>query len=210
MKSSALIIGCLIVTFVLAGCHNKNSNKNNTQGKTTFSQGNANKNKINTANKVKPDSSDYVAHMSGQNEVPNSVKTQATGTAYYRLNKDSTKLMYTIKLKNAKNVTMAHIHLAPPGKNGPIVVWLYPGPHQQSPHTTNSVNGVLASGTITSDALVGPMQGENVVDLIHAIQRDSTYTNVHNKSHPKGFLRGKIQKSSGNMMQQDTTQQMNQ
>jgi hypothetical protein len=200
MKSSALIIGCFIVAFTLVGCHNKNSNKNKTQGTTSFSQGNGNKNMVNTSNKVKPDSSDYVAHMSGQNEVPNSVKTKASGTAYYRLNQDSTKLMYTIKLKNAKNVTMAHIHLGPPGKNGPIVVWLYPGPHQQSPHTTHTVNGVLASGTITNNALIGPMQGKNVIDLLHAIKDDSTYTNVHNKAHTKGFLRGKIQRSSGNMM----------
>jgi hypothetical protein len=54
---------------------------------------------------------------------------------------------------NIENVTMAHIHVAPAGVNGPVVVWLYPeGP----PPVTipGRFSGVLATDTITDEDVI--------------------------------------------------------
>jgi hypothetical protein len=198
MKMTSKIAGMLIVLFTIAfvGCHNKKNGNNAGQTANSNMQMTQNNNMGNK--QVNANSSDFMASMTGSNEVP-SVQTNASGKAFFKVNSDSSKIMYTVKVSNADSVTMAHIHYGVSGKNGPIVVWLYPGPNKKNPSVKKgTVNGVLKSGTITSSDLVGPMQGKSIKDLIHAIQHDSTYANVHNKANPKGYIRGEI-KANGMM-----------
>jgi hypothetical protein len=201
MKITSKLAGFLIIAFAVAftGCHKKNKSGVNMGGSTGTAITGTNTGMNNANNQtVTADSSDFTATMTGQNEVP-AVQTNAHGMAFFRVNNDSSKIMYTLKVQNAKNITMAHIHYAVSGKNGPIVVWLYPGPGQKNPSAKNgSTNGVLKSGSFTSSDLVGPMKGKTIKDLIHAIEHDSTYANVHNKANPKGYIRGQIK--SGGMM----------
>jgi hypothetical protein len=196
MKVSIKLAGLLVVigTFVFTGCHKKNNGMPNTNNKMGAN------NNTNTGNKGKitANNSDFMANLSGSDEVPN-VKTDASGMAYFKMNNDSSKLMYTVKLSNADSVTAAHIHYGVKGKNGPPVVWLYPGPNHQSKKVKNgTVNGKLKSGTINSSNLVGPMKGKSIKDLIHAIKHDSAYVNAHNKAHEDGFIRGAVKRSTGN------------
>ncbi|HYW34992.1 MAG TPA: CHRD domain-containing protein [Balneolaceae bacterium] len=150
-----------------------------------------------SAQEVTADSSDFQAVLTGQNEVPDSVQTNASGDAYFKVNSDSTELHYTIDLSNADSVTMAHIHYGTSSENGPIAVWLFPGPKQQSPSLdAGPVNGVLKSGIIDSTDLVGPLKGKSIGDLIQAINSDSAYVQVHTKAHPEGEIRGQV--GSGN------------
>lgn len=92
---------------------------------------------------------------------------------------------------NSQNVTMAHIHLAPAGVNGPVVVWLYPDapPAQLLPGPSS---GVLAVGTITEADLVGPLAGASLADLLDAMRAGNTYVNVHTEQYPGGEVRGQI------------------
>lgn len=151
--------------------------------------------------------SDFVANLTGSAEVP-PVQTNATGTAYFKINKDSTKLMYTVKLSNADSVIAAHIHYAPSGENGPPVAWLYPSPTKHKHVVTQgTVNGVLKSGTLTSANLLGPLKGATIKDLIRVINHDSAYVNVHNKAHKSGLIRGQIH-ASNNMMSSDSSSSM--
>ena len=69
----------------------------------------------------------YRAHASGAD----GVDTRAQGEVTLRLNRDEDGLHFRLNVANIEDVTMAHLHLAPAGANGPVVVWLYPaGPPQ--------------------------------------------------------------------------------
>ncbi|MFA9443907.1 CHRD domain-containing protein [Egicoccus sp. AB-alg6-2] len=128
--------------------------------------------------------------LAGANEVP-AVESHAAGTAIVRFNADRTTMTYRLVVTNLHDVTMAHIHLAPAGQNGPVVVWLYPSgpPPQLLPGRTN---GVLASGTITAADLVGPLAGHTLDSLAAAIAAGDAYVNVHTAAFPAGEIRGQL------------------
>ncbi len=127
----------------------------------------------------------FVAHLSGSS-------SSATGQAIFRVSADGMSISYQLIVANIVNVTQAHMHLAPVGLNGPVIVWLYPsGPPSAAPN--GPVNGVLASGTITASNIVGPMLGSSIEDLVNAISAGNTYVNVHTTISPGGEIRGQIQ-----------------
>ena len=116
----------------------------------------------------------YKAHLTGQGEVP--VRdTHAQGQATFKFSDDGTELEYHLNVANIENVVAAHIHLGPPGVNGPVVVFLY-GPVAPGGGQTQ---GVLAKGTITAADLIGPLAGMSLSDLKAAIDAGNTYVNVH-------------------------------
>lgn len=135
-------------------------------------------------------SSNHTAHLSGDQEVP-AVDTSAQGEVIFQINKDGTEIGYRLVAANIENVMMSHIHLAPAGTNGPIVVWLYPSapPAQLIP---GRFNGVLAEGTITAANLVGPLAGQPLSALISAMNAGNTYVNIHTTQHPAGEIRGQL------------------
>jgi hypothetical protein len=137
-----------------------------------------------------PEQRNFRAHLSGDEEVP-PVDTRAQGQAIFQLSKDGTELHYKLIVANIEDVTMAHIHLAPRGRNGGVVVWLYPEapPPQLIPGRTQ---GVLAEGVITASDLVGPLAGMDLSDLIGAINAGNTYVNVHTTAFPGGEVRGQV------------------
>ncbi len=131
----------------------------------------------------------FRAHLSGDEEVP-PADTDATGQAIFRLQKDGT-LYYKLIVANIENVRMAHIHLAPAGTNGGVVVWLYPdGPPPAL--IPGRFQGVLAEGVITEANLVGALAGGTLDDLTDAIKAGNTYVNVHTNQFPGGEIRGQI------------------
>ncbi len=132
----------------------------------------------------------FRAHLSGDEEVP-AVDTRAQGQAIFQLSRDGITLHYKLIVANIEDVLMAHIHLAPAGENGPIVVWLYPSaPPPQL--IEGRFNGVLAAGAITAANLVGSLAGQTLEDLLAAIEAGETYVNVHTEAHPGGEIRGQI------------------
>lgn len=133
----------------------------------------------------------FRTHLSGDNEVP-AVETNAQGQVTFKVSKDGSSIDYKLIVSNIENVLMAHIHLAPAGVNGPVVVWLYPdAPPPQL--IEGRFQGVLAEGTFTADNLVGPLAGESLADLIEEIMAGNTYVNVHTTQNPGGEVRGQIQ-----------------
>jgi hypothetical protein len=132
----------------------------------------------------------YVTHLTGSQEVP-PVQTRAQGQAIFRLSKDGQVLYYKLIVANIQNVFQAHIHMAPAGVNGPVVVWLYPSaPPAQL--IAGRFNGVLAEGIITSDNLVGQLAGKPLSDLIELFNKGEAYVNVHTAQFPPGEIRGQI------------------
>jgi hypothetical protein len=90
----------------------------------------------------------FTAPLSGRQEVPSN-DSRATGNAVFQLSKDGTELSYKLIVANIQNVTMAHIHLAPAGANGPVVLWLYPSSPPAQLIAGRS-QGILAEGTVTA------------------------------------------------------------
>lgn len=131
----------------------------------------------------------FQAKLSGSEEVP-PVDTDAHGIAMFRLSNDGTALEYTLVVNNLVDTLQSHIHIAPEGVNGPVVVFLYPegGPPPQL--IEGKFSGKLASGTITEDDIV--LAGVTFDELIEAMQTGNAYVNVHTTAFPGGEIRGQI------------------
>ena len=145
----------------------------------------------------------FRTHLTGDEEVP-ARATQAQGQAIFQLSKDGTELSYRLIAANIENAFMAHIHLAPAGSNGGVVVWLYPS-------TTPNVPGPLGSGrhninidgVIRASNLTGSLAGQPLANLMAAIEAGNAYVNVHTSDgvdpantgpgdFPGGEVRGQI------------------
>jgi hypothetical protein len=139
----------------------------------------------------------WVAVMAGDNEVPPR-DTHAHGTAVFHLREDGS-IEYQLIVANIENVVASHIHLGPAGVNGPIVIFLF-GPAAPGGGRTD---GVIATGTLTAEGLIGPLAGHPLSDLIHAMDSGDAYVNVHTNDgvdgvdtgpgdFPGGEIRGQI------------------
>jgi len=117
--------------------------------------------------------------MTGAQEAPGPGDANATGQANLRLNQGQGRVCFDISWADVDGQVVAgHIHLAPPGEPGPIVVTLFTGSF---------------AGT---DAVSGCAQK---VDrgLIKAIRKDPSayYVNVHSQPNfPDGAVRGQLGK----------------
>ena len=92
------------------------------------------------------------------------------------------------------DVTAAHIHFAPSGVNGPIVVGFI-SPEIVDNFKSDPIAGVI-SGIITSDSLINDLAGQELSTLIAEISSGNTYVNIHTLGNLTGEIRGQIQKNS--------------
>jgi CHRD domain len=108
--------------------------------------------------------------MTGSQEVPPGNPT-ASGTFRFRLIPDGEQVCFSLTWKGLDTPTMAHIHKAPPGIEGPVVIVLYGAPP------------VGHSGCRTAKP-----------SLIDAIQKHpaACYVNVHTERYPNGAIRGQL------------------
>lgn len=146
----------------------------------------------------------WSTHAKGSLEVP-ARATTAQGQAIFHLSDDGTSLQYKLIASNIENVTQAHIHMARPGVNGAIVVWLYPSTSPPAgPPGAGRSDGVLAEGTITEANLTGPLAGQPLSALIAAMNGGTAYVNVHTNDgvapvdtgpgdFPGGEIRGDVE-----------------
>lgn len=114
----------------------------------------------------------FHANLSGVNEVP-SKSVRSSGYAVLALSGDQTTLVYRVLLKNITGVTAAHIHKAPVGQNGGIIL----------PLNIGAGGSTSISGTLT----VTPTQ---VADLLAG----NYYVNVHTSANASGEVRGQVAK----------------
>jgi len=148
----------------------------------------------------------YTAQLTGGEEVPPRT-TPASGQATFQVSADGMSLAYTVTVSNIANVTAGHIHLAPRGQNGDIVLPLVP----TAPPGGGPKSGVIGQGTATAAQLVGPLQGKTLLDLVAAMDAGTAYVNIHTASGaspaaqvpgdlPPGEIRGQIVASSPTTM----------
>lgn len=119
-----------------------------------------------------------VAQLSGDQEVP-PVATAAHGTALFHISSDGSTVSYKVVVnKPSSAVTAAHIHNAPAGSNGGVVVTLFPGADAKVNRNTTTISGTFPTSTyptLVADAGAGQL-----------------YVNVHNASFPGGEVRGQL------------------
>lgn len=129
----------------------------------------------------------FTADLAGEFEVP-FVDSPGRGEASFRL-VGNNRLAFTLSTRGLKDITQAHIHKGRTGRNGPIVAWLF------GPSTGTSRSGVLASGTLRCQDLVGPLQGRSIKALVRLMRSGNAYVNVHTRRYPDGEIRGQIRKA---------------
>ena len=134
----------------------------------------------------------FIAPMSAEQEVATTpVESRARGLSTFRLSRDGKTLHYIVRVRRIENVTMAHIHIAPAGTNGPVAVWLHPdGPPPML--IEGRTDGILARGTITDDQVIGPLAGQGLEGLLEALRSGTAYVNVHTSQYPGGEIRGQV------------------
>jgi CHRD domain len=109
----------------------------------------------------------FTTQLLGANEVPITGDPDATGTAHIWVNQGQGSVCWSIEVANVDDIFAAHIHLAPAGVPGPVVVPL-------NPYTggCTTVSKELAHAIITNP--------------------EAYYVNVHNPTYPGGAARGQL------------------
>lgn len=108
--------------------------------------------------------------LSGAEEVP-AADPDGSGTATFRIQASKGQVCYTLEVRDIAQASAAHIHHAPAGINGPVVVPLTPP----------------AAGT-----------SSGCVEVLLSLARDIVrnpgdyYVNVHNVDYPAGAVRGQL------------------
>ena len=157
-------------------------------------------------------------HLKGDEEVvaaapgaPTPADSHAQGQAMFNVSPDGQSVDYKLIASNIHNVTQAHIHCAPAGTNGPLVIWLYPSPTATSalPGGAGRQNGVLAGGRFDKSHVrptnnpACPGGVATLADVLNRIRDGNAYVNVHTDNgvpptnqgpgdFPGGEVRGQI------------------
>jgi hypothetical protein len=116
--------------------------------------------------------------LTGEAEAPGPGDPDASGLAFLTLNQGQGEVCFDVSWQDIDGtVTAAHIHVAPPGEPGPIVVPLFSGEFP---------------GTGSASDCVGDVDEA----LIKAIRQDpgAYYVNVHSTVFPAGAIRGQLGK----------------
>ena len=125
-----------------------------------------------------------VARMDGAQEIdPNSGEPGAgdpdgAGTAKIRLFPDSDQVCFRLNWSNIGAPTASHIHEAPQGSNGGVVVGLF---QSESPLPA-SISGVTGCASGVDDGLSDRIRNDPA----------SFYVNIHNEEYPGGAIRGQL------------------
>ena len=98
---------------------------------------------------------------------------EGSGSAELEINSDRNEVCYEIELEGVENVSAAHIHAAPEGEAGDVVVDL-------------QYEGDDAGG----DACVDDIDESVLEDISEEPERH--YVNVHSEDYPDGAVRGQL------------------
>ncbi|CAA9398183.1 MAG: hypothetical protein AVDCRST_MAG22-1221 [uncultured Rubrobacteraceae bacterium] len=111
--------------------------------------------------------------LTGAEEVPVPGDPDGIGFATVTVNPGQGVLCYKLSVSGIAPATAAHIHEAPPGEAGPVVVTL-------EPPTDGSSDGCVEVDRAEAEDIL-----KNPADY---------YVNIHNAEYPAGALRGQLSK----------------
>jgi hypothetical protein len=119
----------------------------------------------------------YTVNLSGAHNVPDAIKTPATGELQLIVGANARSVQYVLKVQDLDNAASGDIHLGPVGANGPLVIKLFPVGGAKPKKGT--FTGVLAQGTFDAADLTGPMAGATLEELLEQFRDGNAYCNVH-------------------------------
>lgn len=111
--------------------------------------------------------------LTGAAEVPGPGDPDGTGMADLRINPGQMQICYTLTVANIDPARAAHIHEAPAGAAGPVVVTL------DAPTDGSSEGCASVTRELALEILKSP---------------EDYYVNVHNARYPAGAVRGQLGK----------------
>jgi CHRD domain len=143
-------------------------------------------------------------NLTGAQEVP-PVATSATGTATLNISEDESRIDFTLNVSTtfATNIREAHIHIAPTGANGPIVLdfcttnLVTPPANVPLPPTCPTPPFTL-TGTLTAANLrpitpaIQAAGVNNFSDAVAQIKNGNAYANVHTVAFTGGEIRAQL------------------
>lgn len=140
-------------------------------------------------------------------EVP-AVSSDASGRFSAVINTEMEEVTYELSFEDLQGaVTQSHIHIAQPGVNGGIMVWLCktastagnaPAGTPDCPSPGGTVTGVITPSSVTAMAAPQGVAAGEFDEFIRAIRNGVAYANVHSSMFPGGEIRGQIRPGTGN------------
>jgi len=119
------------------------------------------------------DDQEFSIEMTGAEEAPGPGDPDGSGMANITINLNKRQVCFALMVSDIGPATAAHIHIAPPGEPGPVVVPLNPPPTDgSSTGCTNNVDRRLLRNIIQHP--------------------ERYYVNVHNEEFPGGAVRGQL------------------
>lgn len=115
------------------------------------------------------------------NEKTNMLTSPGAGAASFTLSPDGKSLKYEIRVSNTRDILFGHLHFAPAGRNGPVIVNLI-GPKN------GLNNGLIVSGEIKDENITG----RGLAQLIDEFNAGNIYVNLHTAVNRGGELRGQV------------------
>ena len=137
----------------------------------------------------------FSATLSGKEEVP-PTESNSTGMAKLQVttNDDNeSQVSYRVNITGIREVNEAHIHNGTTGENGDIVATLSNGKSAEGDERPPQIG---FAGNITGNELQGPLEDEEISDLVSLMSDGNAYVNVHTDRYPDGAIRGQITSAS--------------
>jgi hypothetical protein len=129
----------------------------------------------------------FVTEMTGFEEVPGAA-TLAKGFAGFQVSMDGNTVYYTITVTDSSaQLVAAHLHFAPRGEAGAIVV-----PLCGTPGKACQTEGVVTAGSFTAGDFTGPFANDVLSRLINESLNGMVYVNVHSTRNAAGEARGQL------------------
>ena len=127
-----------------------------------------------------------VANLTGGEENP-AILTGAVGAATLAIDRTAREIAVDLRLFNIPTGTTAgHIHIAPRGVNGPVVVD-FPIPAGRTGDLT--LNFRVGEGQLRPRPEIGIVTMD---DVIQSVVGGAGYVNIHTSTNPGGEMRGQI------------------
>ena len=191
-----LFIGVILTAFIMVSCDGNDSSVNSTNDNysdNAVNNDNAGYGDYNFQKMIADEQESYpmatifATIADGSQEVP-AVESNGIGFAIFRLNRNESAMSYKVYTFNTQNVIFGHIHIAPRGSNGPVAATIIPNNLPDG----ITVNGLISSGTLTNDDLVGPLAGKTIAELADELRAGNGYANIHTLQVRSGEIRGQI------------------
>ena len=140
------------------------------------------------------------ALLTGYEESP-SVSTTARGVFVATIDEDSDEIQYSETFSGLQApITQSHIHIAQPGVNGSVVIFLCqtaanPDPTGLAPQCPQegTVTGTITAANVIAGATASQqLNAGDLAAVITAIRAGMAYANVHTNVSPGGEIRGQI------------------